>query len=341
MPTIVGETACQRILTGDRPTGKLHLGHYVGTLANRVRLQETYDVFLVIADYHMLTTHYHRDHIAQAAEHIRDLVLDYLSVGIDPTRTTIYVQSQVPQVCELQVLLSMLVSVPRAQRIPTLKDVMAAHALAQPSLGLLSYPILQAADILLMRADTVPVGRDQASHIELCRELARRFNHTYDQVFVEPEGLIGEIPLLVGIDGQTKMSKSRGNAIFLSDDEHIVHTKVMRMYTDPTRIHATDPGHVEGNPVFLYHDAFNPDRTAVEALKQRYRSGQIGDVEVKQQLSRALNAFLEPIRIRRAHFAAKPHLVEDILTQGVAKAAKEAKTTMQRVRQAMGLTYFP
>lgn len=249
-----------RVLTGDRPTGSLHLGHYVGTLANRLRLQETHEVFLVIADYHMLTTHYRREALVQMGEHIHALVLDYLSVGLDPDKTTIYVQSQVPQVCELLVLLSILVTVTRAQRIPTLKEVMAAQGITHPSVGLLSYPILQAADILLMRANVVPVGKDQASHVELCRDLARRFNHLYGEVFREPESLIGDVPLLVGIDGQAKMSKSLGNAISLSDNAETVHVKVMRMYTDPTRIHATTPGHVAGNPVFVYHDVFNPDR---------------------------------------------------------------------------------
>lgn len=333
-------SAKPRVLTGDRPTGRLHLGHYVGTLANRIRLQETHDVFLVIADYHMLTTHYRRAALAQVGEHIRALVLDYLSVGLDPEKTTIYVQSRVPQVCELLVLLSMLVTVARAQRIPTLKEVMAAQGITHPSVGLLNYPILQAADILLMRANVVPVGKDQASHVELCRDLARRFNHLYGEVFPEPEALLGEVPLLVGIDGQSKMSKSLENAVFLSDDAETVHAKVMRMYTDPTRIHATTPGHLEGNPVFVYHDIFNPDREEVEELKQRYRAGQVGDVAVKQRLSDALNAFLDPIRARRARYAAAPHLVTDLLRHGNARAAVEATQTLQLTRQAMGLAAF-
>ena len=339
MSTRAEPTRRKRLLTGDRPTGRLHLGHYVGTLAHRVQLQDTHDVFLVIADYHMLTTHNHRDQIAQAADHIRDVVLDYLSVGIDPAKVTIYVQSQVPQVCELQVLLSMLVSVARAQRMPTLKEVMTAQHIAQPSMGLLSYPILQAADILLMRADTVPVGKDQVAHVELCRDLARRFNRLYGEVFAEPEALLSDVPLLIGIDGQAKMSKSQNNAIFLSDPDDAIYQKVMRMYTDPTRIHATDPGHVEGNPVFTYHDVFNPDRDEVDDLKQRYRTGQVTDVEVKQRLYQALQAFLVPIRTRRARYAAEPQLVEELLRQGHATAAIEAEQTMQQVRQAMGLTY--
>jgi len=323
----------KRILTGDRPTGKLHLGHYVGTLANRVRLQDEYEVFLVIADYHMLTTHNRREHIADAAANIREMVLDYLSVGIDPEKTTIYVQSQVPKVCELQLIFSMLVTVARAQRIPTLKEVIAAQKIENPSLGLLGYPILQAADILLVRADTVPVGKDQESHIELCREIARRFNSFYGDVFPEPEALIGEVPILVGIDGQAKMSKSLGNAIFLSDDEETVRRKIMSMYTDPNRIHATDPGRVEGNPVFIYHDAFNSNKEEVEELKERYRKGRVGDVEVKKRLNRAVNEFLAPIRERRARYGADPRFVEELLRRGNARAEEEAAETLRLTRE--------
>jgi tryptophanyl-tRNA synthetase len=327
------------VLTGDRPTGKLHLGHYVGTLANRVQLQETSDVFLVLADYHMLTTRYRREALAQMAEDLREIVLDYLSVGLDPAQTTIYVQSQVPQVCELYVIFSMLVTVTRAQRMPALKDFGTTQGITHPSVGLLSYPILQAADILLVRANVVPVGQDQVAHIELCRDIARHFNHLYGDIFPEPEPLVGNVPLLVGTDGQNKMSKSLGNAIFLSDDAATVHTKVMRMCTDPARSHPLVPGQVEGNPVFVYHDIFNANKGEVEKLKQRYRSGQIGDVEVKQQLSRALNAFLVPFRVRRARFAADPHLVAELLRRGRVKVAAEARQTLQLVRQAMGLPY--
>jgi tryptophanyl-tRNA synthetase len=332
-------TLRQRVLTGDRPTGKLHLGHYVGTLANRVRLQETSDVFLVLADYHMLTTRYRREALAQMAEDLREMVLDYLSVGLDPAQTTMYVQSQVPQVCELHVIFSMLVTVARAQRMLTLKDLGTTQGITHPSVGLLSYPILQAAEILLVRANIVPVGQDQVAHIELCRDIARHFNYLYGDIFPEPEALVGNVPLLVGTDGQNKMSKSLGNAIFLSDDAATVHTKVMRMCTDSARIHPTVPGQVEGNPIFVYHDIFNPNKGEVEELKQRYRSGQIDDVEVKQQLSRALNAFLVPFRVRRARYAADPHLVAELLRRGRAKVMAEAKQTLQLVRQAMGLPH--
>ncbi|HWP29655.1 MAG TPA: tryptophan--tRNA ligase, partial [Chloroflexota bacterium] len=241
-----------RILTGDRPTGKLHLGHWVGTLQNRVRLQYEYECFFLIADYHMLTTRL--EGLEEIEGNIRDLVLDYLAVGIDPERSTIYLQSLVPEVTELHLLFSMLVTVPRLQRVPTLKEVMRSLHIETASYGLLGYPVLQAADILMVRATLVPVGKDQASHLELTREIARRFNDLYGRVLPLPETLIGDVPTLVGIDGKAKMSKSLNNAIFLSDDPATVERRVMSMYTDPTRIHATDPGHVRGNPVFIYHD---------------------------------------------------------------------------------------
>ncbi|NIR47587.1 tryptophan--tRNA ligase [candidate division KSB1 bacterium] len=330
----------KRILTGDRPTGKLHLGHYVGTLANRVRLQNEYDVFLLVADYHMLTTRFEKSHIEEVAQNTRHLVLDYLSVGIDPERTTIYVQSLVPEVAEIFLIFSMLVTVPRLQRVPTLKEMMADLEIENPSAGLLNYPVLQAADILIVRADLVPVGKDQESHIEVSREIARRFNQTYDKVFPIPEGLYGDVATLVGTDGKAKMSKSLNNAIFLSDDEETVTRKVKSMYTDPTRIRATDPGHVEGNPVFIYHDAFNANKNEVEELKQRYRKGQVGDVEVKQRLVRAVNDFLEPIRQRRREYEAKPKLVEEIIDRGTEAVTREGRETVRLMREAMGMTYF-
>jgi len=328
----------KRILTGDRPTGDLHLGHYVGSLANRVRLQDEYECFFIIADYHALTTAYDRS--AEVQGNIRSLVLDYLSVGMDPERSTIFLQSLVPEIPELYMLFSMLVSVPRLQRMPALKEVMRDLKLETATLGLLEYPVLQAADILCVRGDMVPVGKDQASHVELTREIARRFNDLYRPVFPEPEALIGEVPTLPGTDGKTKMSKSVGNAVFLSDDAETVRRKVMSMYTDPTRIHATDPGHVRGNPVFTYHDAFNPDKEDVADMKRRYRRGGVGDVEVKQRLIRALDAFLEPIRERRARYEARPGLTEEIVEAGSRRARQEAQETLRLAREAMGLTYL-
>ena len=328
----------KRLLTGDRPTGKLHIGHYVGSLKNRLRLQDEYDCFFLVADYHMLTTHY--DRIGDVKQSIHELVLDYLAVGIDPQRSTIYLQSLVPEVTELTLIFSMLITVPRLQRVPTLKDkVREMHADAA-SLGLLSYPVLQAADILMVRSSIVPVGKDQASHIEVTRELATRFNMLYGTVFPVPDTLIGEVPTLVGLDGKAKMSKSLGNVINLSDDEKTVNKAVMSMYTDPTRIHPTDPGHVEGNPVFIYHDVFNPNKAEVEDFKERYRKGTVGDVEVKKRLAVCLNEFLTPIRERRAQYAQTPGLVEDIIHEGSRKAKIEAIETLRLAKDAMGLLYY-
>jgi tryptophanyl-tRNA synthetase len=328
----------KRILTGDRPTGDLHLGHYVGSLANRVRLQDEYECFFIIADYHALTTAYDRS--AEVQENVRGLVLDYLSVGMDPERSTIFLQSLVPEIPELYMLFSMLVSVPRLQRMPALKEVMRDLKLETATLGLLEYPVLQAADILCVRGEVVPVGKDQVSHVELTREVARRFNDLYRPVFPEPEALVGDVPTLPGTDGKAKMSKSVGNAIYLSDGAETVRRKVMSMYTDPTRIHATDPGHVRGNPVFTYHDAFNADKEEVAELKRRYRRGRVGDVEVKQRLIRVLDAFLEPLRERRAHYEARPGLTEEVVEAGSRRARQEAQETLRLAREAMGLTYL-
>ena len=328
-----------RLLTGDRPTGKLHLGHYVGSLENRVRLQEEYECFFLIADFHVLTTG--AEKTREIADNIRDLVLDYLSVGIDPGKSTIYLQSLVPEVAVLHLIFSMLTSVPRLQRVPTLKEVMRDLKIETASLGLLSYPVLQAADILMVRANVVPVGKDQASHLEVTREIARRFNELYGPVFPEPDTLTGRVGTLVGTDGEAKMSKSLNNAIFLSDDPETVTRKVSGMFTDPTRIHPTDPGHVEGNPVFAYHDAFNRNRAEVEELKERYRKGTVGDVEVKRRLARALNEFLDPIRERRARFAANPRRLEEIIVEGSRIARREAQETLRLSLEQMGMNYFP
>ncbi len=329
----------KRILTGDRPTAEgFHLGNYVGSLANRVKLQHEYDTFILQADLHLLTTR--TSNLEEIQRNIRGMALDYLAVGLDPEKCTFYVQSLVPEVLELLWLFMALVSVPRAQRIPTLKEQVRDLKLESASMALLAYPVLQAADILMVKGDCVPVGKDQLSHIELTREIARRFNDSFGPVFPVPEGLIGDVPTLPGIDGRAKMGKSLGNAIFLTDDAETVTGKVMRMYTDPTRIHATDPGHLRGNPVFIYHDIFNTDREEVEDLKRRYRRGKVGDVEVKQRLARALNAFLDPIRERRASYEARKGFVEEMLLQGTKRARAECQRTLEEAREAMGLTYF-
>ncbi|MFN8399315.1 MAG: tryptophan--tRNA ligase [Anaerolineales bacterium] len=328
-----------RLLTGDRPTGRLHLGHYVGSLSNRVRLQHQYDSFFIIADLHTLTTKPEREYIKEVPTFIRETVLDYLAVGIDPNVSTIFVQSAVPETFQLNLLFEMLVTVPRLERMPTLKDMARDANMDSMPFGLLGYPVLQAVDILLPRAQAVPVGRDNQSHVELAREMARRFNNLYGEVFPEPESIIGDVPLLVGTDGQSKMSKSLNNAIYLSDDAETVKQKVMNMYTDPKRLRATDPGTVEGNPVFIYHDAFNPSYAEVDDLKERYRQGKVGDVEVKEKLARAINNFLEPIREKRAYFLAHPMIPRDVLANGIRRMQAEAKQTMELVREKTGLSY--
>ncbi len=326
----------KRILTGDRPTGKLHLGHYVGSLRNRVELQQEYDCLFIIADLHMLTTQPEKENIVQVAENSRGIVLDYLAAGIDPAQCTIFVQSAVPETYELNLIFEMLVNVPRLERLPSLKEMARDANLEAMPFGLLGYPVLQAADILLPRAHLVPVGKDNEAHVELSREVARRFNRLYDEVFPIPE-LLTEGEALVGTDGQAKMSKSRGNAILLSDDAETVRQKVMGMYTDPQRVRADIPGRVEGNPVFIYHDAFNPDRDEVSDLKERYRQGRVGDVEVKRRLAQAINEFLEPMRERRTRYESQPGLVDDILIEGIRRVRGIAQETMGMVYEAMGL----
>lgn len=328
-----------RLLTGDRPTGRLHLGHYVGSLANRVKLQREYEAFFIIADLHTLTTRPEPDFIRDIPGNIREIVLDYLSVGIDPEIATIFVQSAIPETYELNLLFEMLVTVPRLERLPSLKDMARDADLDSMPFGLLGYPVLQAVDILLPRANLVPVGKDNQAHVELAREIARRFNMLYAEVFPEPDALIGDVPTLVGTDGNAKMSKSLNNAIYLSDDAATVEAKVKSMYTDPKRLRATDPGTVEGNPVFIYHDAFNADKDEVAELKKRYRAGKVGDVEVKAKLTQAVNAFLEPFRERRAYYTARPLVLQDVIAAGIRRMQAEAKVTMKMVREASGLKY--
>jgi len=325
----------KRVLTGDRPTGKLHLGHYVGSLKNRVLLQDEFESFFIIADLHVLTTRPEKHHIEAISRNIREIVLDYLAVGIDPEQSTIFVQSAIPGTYQLNLFFEMLVSVPRLERVPSIKEMAANAHLESMPFGLLGYPVLQAADILLPRAHLVPVSRDNEAHIEVTREIARKFNRLYGEVFPEPEPVLGE--MLVGTDGEAKASKSRGNVISLSDDPETVERKVRTMYTDPRRVRADIPGRVEGNPVFTYHDAFNDDEEEVADLKERYRQGNVGDVEVKRKLARAINRFLHPIRERRAQYAAQPGLVREILASGNRRMREESEETMALVREAMGL----
>jgi tryptophanyl-tRNA synthetase len=334
-------TQRKRILTGDRPTGKLHLGHYVGSMKNRVALQDEYECYFIIADLHTLTTRPEKEYVSGLAQNIYDVVLDYLAVGIDPERSTIFLQSAVRETFELAQLFGNLVTLPRLSRLPSIKDMARAANMDDETVpfGLIGYPVLQAADILLPRAHLVPVGKDNEAHVEITREIARRFNRLYDaEVFPVPEVMIGEVPTLIGTDGQAKMSKSLGNAIMLSDDAKTVEEKVRGMYTDPNRVRADIPGRVEGNPVFIYHDAFNPNVEEINDLKERYLLGKVGDVEVKRKLARAINAFLDPIRERRAAYEAQPGLVEEVLVEGTRKMQAEARITLDLVYDAMGMT---
>ncbi len=330
----------KRILTGDRPTGRLHLGHWVGSISTRVRLQYDYETVIIVADLHMLTTKRSSENIREILSNARGLVLDYLASGIDPERSAIYLQSAVPGTHELHTYLQNLVTVNRLQRLPSIKQMALDASIAEESLplGLLGYPVLQAADILLARADIVPVGRDNVAHIEITRELARQFNSSYGPVFPEPEPLLSDIPALVGTDNRGKMSKSAGNAIFLSDDESTVRAKVSAMFTDPKRIHANIPGTVEGNPVLIYYRVFNDDRPEVTDLEERYRAGKVGDKEVKDKLARALNNFLVPFRERMAFYRSKPGLVDEIISSGTQKMRRIAAETIEEVRAKMGIS---
>jgi tryptophanyl-tRNA synthetase len=329
----------KRILTGDRPTGRLHLGHYVGSIRNRVELQDSYESYFVVADLHTLTTQPDKSAIKSIRQHAKDIVIDYLSLGIDPERSVIFLQSEVPEIYELNLIFEMLVTVPRLERIPSLKEMARDASLDTMPFGLLGYPVLQAADILLPRAHLVPVAKDNEAHVEIAREIARRFNRLYGEVFPEPEALLGD--LLVGTDGRAKASKTLDNVIYLSDAAETVEEKVRSMYTDPNRVHADVPGKVEGNPVFIYHDAFNINEDEVADLKERYRQGKVGDSEVKNSLALALNNFLDPIRERRVEHESQSSLVEDILRHGTAKMRIEAEKTIELVRSAMGMYRLP
>ena len=328
----------KRILTGDRPTGPLHLGHYVGSLQNRVRLQHDYDTYILIADIQALTDNF--EHPEKLEANVFEVALDYLAVGLDPERVKIVVQSMVPELTELATYFMNLVTVATLERNPTVKDEIKQRNFKRGvPVGFWSYPISQAADITIFKAELVPVGEDQLPMIEQAREIVRRFNSLYDKVLIEPRAMLGQMARLPGTDGGAKMSKSLGNCIFLGDPQETVRKRVMSMFTDPTRIHPTDPGHVEGNPVFTYHDVFNPDKGEIEELKDRYRKGQVGDVEVKQKLFAALDAFLRPIRDRRAEYAAKPKRVREIIVEGTRKGRAVAQATMDDVRAAMKLNY--
>ncbi len=324
------------MLTGDRPTGPLHLGHLVGSLRNRARLQHDYESYFIIADLHMLTTRSSPEDIALVDQRAAGLVLDALSAGIEPESATFYLQSAIPEIHELSGLLHPQVTVARLERLPALKD-MARDANVEMPLALLAYPVLQSADILSVRAHAVPVGKDNYGFVEVTRELARRFNSRYGEVFPIPEIVPGDAPVLIGTDGKRKMSKSLGNAIALGDDAATARKAVMRMYTDPARISADVPGTVEGNPVFEWLDVFGTDRPRIDSLKERYRAGGIGDVEVKDYLAGIIIDVLEPMWERRERYSTSG-FAESLIEQGTRKVRLETQDTVMGMKRAMGLT---
>lgn len=350
----------ERLLTGDTPTGRLHLGHWVGSLENRIALQDKYDCYFLIANLHAFTTR--MDKPQEIHQSVMDIALDYLAAGIDPKKSTIFIQSEVPAISEMTFFFSMLIPFPRLMRNPTIKDEIRDKGLGDNyPFGFLLYPVGQVADVLVFRPKVVPVGEDQVPHLEMMREVARRFNqiycgvdsHTNDEEYVQkgglfpiPETLLGRTKRLIGIgapatDGSLlKMSKSLNNAIFLSDDAETIKKKVMSMYTDPNRLKATDKGQVENNPLWIFHDTFNPDKTWIADAKERYRNGAIGDVECKRRLIDVLVALIEPMRARRIQFEKDIHYVKTVLQEGSAKANKVANATLLLAKEAMRQRYF-
>lgn len=324
------------ILTGERPTGSLHLGHYLGSLENRVKLQDKYDCFFIIADYQALTDHLRETE--KISQSIRNLVLDYLSVGIDPQKSTIFIQSQIPEIAELTMFFSMMATLARVKRNPTVKEEIKASGISKVSYGFVGYPVSQVADILCVRAHLVPVGEDQLPHIELTREIARKFNRLFEEIFPIPQALVGRAGRLPGLDGQ-KMSKSRGNAIYLSDSPKVVKEKIEDAVTDPQRIHASDKGHPEVCNIFQYHKAFSPEYKEIERECKR---GKIGCVACKKEITKTINEFLEPIRERRKFYEAKDKkedLIREILNAGNKRTRRKAKKTLKLVKEAMDFDY--
>ena len=327
----------KRILTGDRPTGPLHLGHYVGSVQNRVKLQDEYDTFIILADIQMLTTHF--EHPERLHQDVLNVAMDNLACGLDPAKATLFIQSMVPQIAELTVIYSNLVTVQQLSHNPTIKTEAAQYNFGESMpLGFLSYPVSQAADITFCRAHLVPVGEDQLPHIEQTRKIVRKFNATYAPVLVEPDAKVSEVSRLVGLDGNTKMSKSLGNAIFLSDPPEEVKRKVSTALTDPARIHPTDKGHPEVCVVYAYHKVFNPEGHS--DIEERCKAGTIGCVACKKLLVDVLNRFLAPIRERRAGYEKDVDMVWDILDKGTVRACEEGAATMELVREAMKIDYF-
>ncbi|TFB09108.1 tryptophan--tRNA ligase [Candidatus Atribacteria bacterium MT.SAG.1] len=332
----------KRILTGDRPTGPLHLGHFVGSLQSRIKLQNSCEQFVMLADTQALTDN--ADNPEKIKKAILQVAIDYLSVGIDPKKTTIFIQSAIPELAELNLYFLNLVTLARLQRNPTIKDEMKQKRYgANVPIGFLTYPISQAADITIFKADLVPVGADQLPILEQVNEIVRKFNKTYGKgkkILVECKGFFSKTSRLPGIDGKGKASKSLDNAIFLSDSKKEVARKVMSMYTDPKHIRVQDPGRIKGNVVFDYLDAFDTDIEELKKIKAHYQKGGLGDVEVKKRLIKVLEKLLAPIRARRKKLEKNPKMVMKILAQGTKKARKIAQETMKQVRKAMQIDYF-
>lgn len=330
----------KRLLTGDRPSGPLHLGHYVGSLANRIKFQDQYDCYFIIADHEYLT-----DHIFETQDfqkNIKDLVLDYLSVGIDPSKSTIFVESQIAEIAELNLIFSMMVKMPRIQRNPTIKDEIQQRGIDEVSFGFIGWPIIQAADILSMRGEIVPVGEDQLPHIEQTREIARTFNSKFGNTFIEPEAVVskGLMARLPGLDGR-KMSKSLNNAIFLSDDGQTIEKKMSKAITDPNKIKKDDKGNPEICNVYKYFQVFDElnGTDIAKTVASECKAGTRGCVECKKQMAGIINQFLDPIREKRKEFENKDNLIKDILQKGKDKAGEEAKQTLAMVKEAMKLNY--
>lgn len=327
------------ILTGDRPTGPLHLGHYVGSLANRISLQDKSTQYIMVADVQALTDNVNDPEKVRA--NVIQVLLDYLAIGIDPKQSTIFIQSLIPQIAELTIFYLNLVTVNRLRRNPTVKTEMAQKGYDENvTAGFLMYPIHQVADITCVKANLVPVGEDQLPIIEQAHEIVRSFNATYkSDVLVEPKALISKVPRLPGTDGKAKMSKSLNNAIHLSDDADVVKKKVMSMYTDPNHIHVSDPGKVEGNTVFTYLDIFDHNKNEIQELKEHYQRGGLGDVVLKKRLIDVLNNFLDPIRKKRAELQKDPEEVMRIALKGSDKVQEVAAVTLQQVKEVMKITY--
>ena len=328
----------KRVLTGDRPTGVLHLGHFVGSLRSRLEMQDTYEVFILIADVQALTDNF--DNPSKIRNSILEIMKDYLSIGLDPSKCKFILQSEVPEIAELTIFFSNLVTISRLMRNPTVKseiiDKKGSFTNKNITYGFLGYPVSQAADITIFEADVVPVGIDQSPMVEQTVELVKKFNLIYKNTLKIPKVILTDTPMLVGIDGKSKMSKSLGNTINLSEEENMLKKKVFSMYTDPTRIHKDDPGHVEGNPVFIYHRLFNDNIDEVRDLEDRYKKGTVGDVEVKEKLFIALNNFITPIREKRLLLKDENYLL-DILSEGTKYSRAIARDTIVKVKDAMAL----